>query len=160
MAIMMGLCGCSGAKVPPERNPDRSWEEVKASTQAMEREVAALVPDKDVVRVDQNEKGGLFSCDETRHRWTGITTLTLVPGVDIESLLKTLEGQIADALHHRGEFTVSHRSDIFGDYALTAQSKTTGEAVLLGQGDEGTIVIDSWSVCFTLPEGTYPGGDF
>lgn len=137
-----------------------TWEEAKASTQAMELKIAALVSKPEVVSIVQNEKGGLFSCDETRHTWKGITTVALAPGADLPVVLKSMESQLAELLEERGDFAVTKRVDFFGDYAIAAESTSSAEAYLLAQEKDGAIVIDSWSECFTLPEGTYPGGSF
>ncbi|WP_257720797.1 hypothetical protein [Microbacterium sp. XT11] len=37
---------------------------------------------------------------------------------------------------------------------------TSEEGYIFGEDTPGTIAIDSWSPCFTLPEGVYPGGKF
>ena len=157
--LTLALTGCTGPAPAEEAASTLTWEEAKADTQAMERQIAALVPAEDVISVDQNEKGGLFRCDEMQHRWKGVITVTLVPGADPESITKDMEQKI-DTLFPAGEFEVTNRRGITDDYVATVESPTTGEGYLFGEGRPGTIVIDSYSVCFTLPEGTYPGGDF
>ncbi|WP_406247500.1 hypothetical protein ACI7YT_17935 [Microbacterium sp. M] len=155
----LALTGCAENEPAPEETTMMTWEEAKAATQARELEIAALVPDDDVVNIDQNAKGGLFTCDETQHRWKGITTVRLVPGADAEALTKDMEEQVA-TLFPEGDFEVSNRRGITDKYVATVESPTTGEGYLFGEGQPETIVIDSYSVCFTLPAGTYPGGDF
>lgn len=157
--IALALTGCAEPQTAPEETSMMTWEDAKAATQAKEREIAALVPSEDVVGIDQNEKGGLFTCDETQHRWKGITTVRLVPGADAEAITKSMEEQV-DTLFPEGDFEVTNRRGITDKYVATVESPTTGEGYLFGEGQPDTIVIDSYSVCFTLPEGTYPGGDF
>jgi hypothetical protein len=137
-----------------------TWQEAKAHTQERTRDIVALIPGDQIAHVDQHETGTLFSCDETRHQWTGITFVTLVPGADFEATVKDLESQLREVLGNESVFSVTSRRDILDDYAVTAASRKTAEAYLIGMGDPGTIAIDSWSACFTLPEGVYPGGKF
>ncbi|MEV4669589.1 hypothetical protein [Microbacterium sp. LWO12-1.2] len=133
-----------------------TWEQAKTRTQAMELRIAALIPEVLVVSVDQNDKGGLFSCDETRHRWKGITRVILASGADAEAVTRQIEGQFNDD----GAFDVTNYRDVANVYVAELRSRETDEGYLFGEGDPGVILIDSWSACFTLPEGTYPGGDF
>ncbi|MFJ2551429.1 hypothetical protein [Microbacterium sp. NPDC087591] len=159
-AILFAVTGCAN---PPSQQAERSivtWEEAKAMTKSTTLEIVDLIPSQTVVGVDQHETGTLFSCDGDRHSWTGITFVTVQPGTDIEAIIKRIEPNLQELLGDRGSFSVTNRLDFFGDYAVSAQSSTTSEAYLLGLRDGDTLVIDSWSECFTLPEGTYPGGKF
>jgi len=162
LVLVLALFGCAQPQTPqPEQGQSSvTWEEAKAAAKAKTLEIVASIPSDEVVSGDQHETGSFFSCDETRHAWTGITYVTLVPGADIEAITKEVEEQLADLLRDRGDFEVTNRRDLFDDYAVTAQSTSTAEAYLLGASDPGAIAIDAWSVCFTLPEGTYPGGSF
>lgn len=162
LALVLALAGCAQPQTqqPEKGESSVTWEEAKAAAKAKTLEIVALIPSEDVVSVDQHETGSLFSCDETRHAWIGITYVTLVSGADIEAITKQVEKQLVDLLRDRGDFEVTNRRDIFDDYAVTAQSTSTAEAYLLGASEPGAIAIDAWSVCFTLPEGTYPGGSF
>jgi hypothetical protein len=152
------LVGC--AAVSPEvADSGVTWEEAKAAAQARELEIVALIPTDQVVEVDQHETGTLFSCSETQHRWTGMTNVTLVPGVDAEALTKEMEA-LAGRVFPEDDFEVSNYRGITDKYVTAVDSPRTGEGYLFGEGQPDTIAIDSWSVCFTLPEGTYPGGSF
>ena len=133
-----------------------TWEQAKATTQATELRIAALIPEALVVTVDQNDKGGLFSCDEARHRWKGITKITLAPGTDVEAVTRQVEAHFRED----GEFEVTNYLDMADVYVAVLKSPEMGEEYLFGEGDPGVILIDSWSECFALPEGMYPGGDF
>jgi hypothetical protein len=159
-AILLAVTGCADSPSQQEERSSVTWEEAKAMTQSTTLEIVDLIPSQTVVSVDQHERGTLFSCDGDRHSWTGITFVTVQPGTDIEAIIKRMEPNVGELLRDRGAFTVTNRLDFFGDYAVTAQSSTTSEAYLLGVRDGGTLIIDSWSECFTLPEGTYPGGSF
>jgi hypothetical protein len=157
-ALVALVTGCSAELDPVESS--LTWEEAKASAQSTAREIIALIPQEDVVVVDQNATGTLFSCDDTRHRWHGTATVEIASGIDLDSAIKNVERQLNGVLDGRGEFAVTNRLDFFGDYAVMAKSATTQEAYLLGHWEANSIIIDSWSECFTLPEGTYPGGSF
>ncbi|WP_232304591.1 hypothetical protein [Microbacterium sp. XT11] len=133
-----------------------TWEQAKAYAQAKELEIAGLIPPQDVVEIVQNPKGGLFRCNAEQHLWTGISTVVLAPGTDATEVTKHLEE------HFRTEdaFDVESWVNITQKYRVQLLSRTTAEGYIFGEGEQGTIVIDSWSPCFTLPDGVYPGGDF
>lgn len=156
----LGLAGCAQPETRlKERESRVTWEEAKAAAQARELEIVALIPSDEVAQVDQHEKGGLFSCSETQHRWKGITDVTLVPGADAEAVTKRMEDRVIGSFP-ADDFEVSSYRGITDKYVAVLESPATGEGYLFGEGEPGTISIDSWSVCFTLPEGVYPGGDF
>jgi hypothetical protein len=156
LAVVLAACSTE----PESAEVGVKWEEAKASAQSTAREIIALIPQEDVVVVGQNATGTLFSCDDTRHRWHGTATVEITSGIDLDSAIKNVERQLNGVLDVRGEFAVANRLEFFGDYAVTAKSATTQEAYLLGHWEANSIIIDSWSECFTLPEGTYLGGDF
>lgn len=157
---IVGLAGCAQSEMPPtEGESSVRWEEAKAAAQARELEIVSLIPSEEVTRVDQHEKGGLFNCSETQHRWKGITDVTLTSGADVEAVTRKMEDRVAD-FFPVDEFEMTSYRDITDSYVLVLRSLKTGEGYLFGEGEPGTISIDSWSVCFTLPEGVYPGGDF
>jgi len=130
------LVGCSAD--PPEA-VDRgvTWEEAKAAAQARELEIVALIPSGDVARVDQHEKGGLFSCSETQHRWKGITDVTLVPGADAEAVTKRMEDRVTE-FFPADDFEVSDYRGIADKYVAVLESPATGEGYLFGEGEPGT----------------------
>lgn len=103
-----------------------TWQQVKAETQSMELRIAALIPEALVVSVDQNEKGGLFSCDEARHRWKGITRVILVPGADVEDVARGVEEQFRD---DEG-FEVTDYRDRADALVVVLESPETGEGYL------------------------------
>lgn len=160
LCLAVALCGCTSPAPTQEGTSSVTWEEAKEAVQFKAREIIALIPSEDVVAVDQNATGTLFSCDDTHHRWHGTATVAITSGVDLESVIKRVENQLEEALEDRGDFAVTNRLDFFGDYAVMAKSANTEEAYLLGLWEANSIIIDAWSECFTLPEGTYPGGSF
>ncbi|QWC11352.1 hypothetical protein KKR91_07315 [Arthrobacter jiangjiafuii] len=168
---LLGLAGCAGnpnadPTEPPAptaaqtqkepMNAELTWQEAKAHTQAMEREIAALIPKDAVLSIDQQQTGTLLSCNKTQHHWAASTTVTVAEGTEIEPIVKTIEA------HYRANGTeVSVDRDINENYRIQIDPPAPGESHLVSEGDSpNEIRIASGSACFTLPEGIYPGGDF
>lgn len=133
-----------------------TWEDAKASTQAMENGIVARIPADQISAVDQMSTGILFSCSNDRHVWKGGTTVTLVPGVDAEDVVRSLEASFAD-----DRFAIRTRQDVNWNYEVQLIARDGEENYLFSRDKSGdTLSIDSTSACFTLPAGVYPGGDF
>ncbi|WP_416404865.1 hypothetical protein [Arthrobacter sp. LFS091] len=130
-----------------------AWQEVKAQTQAMELEIAALIPKDAVISIDQKKKGMLLSCNSTHHKWKGSTTITFVEGTNIEPIVKDIEA------HYRTKGTkVSADRNVDEDYRIQIDLGA-GENYIVAEGlAPNEIRIASGSACFTLAEGIYPGG--
>lgn len=156
LLLAAGLTGCAASKEEPVLNDSLTWEDAKAETQAVELELASLVPSDVVVRVEQMEEGGLFSCDESQHNWSGATTITVKPGTEIEPIVRQIEAHYQDD----ARFATRNRLDIVGNFKVQLMSPKTAESYLVSEDDADTIRIASVSACFTLPEGVYPGGSF
>lgn len=168
LASVLALTGCtapdSNVSDPPgttdqqeeKMNSDLTWEEAKAATQEMELEIANLIPTELVVSIDQKAKGVLLSCDETRHSWTGATTVTLSSGADIESIVKDIEA------HYREAGTeISVDRSVSGNYRIQLLLPSQGENYIIAKDiEDDHLRIASGSACFTLPEDVYPGGEF
>lgn len=164
----MALCGCSAlgneadeqlprsGQQEQEKKSELTWEDAKAATQEMELEIADLIPEDLVVSIDQRPTGMMLSCDKTRHHWAGATTVTLVPGTDIESLVKDIEA------HYRADdIEISVDLSVTGNYRIQILPPPEGENyIVVADGEPDRLRIASGSACFTLPEGIYPGGDF
>ena len=132
-----------------------TWQDAKAQTQAMELEIAGLIPKAKVVKVGQKEIGTLFNCSDARHNWNGSTTVTLTKGTDPEPLVKGVE------THYRASgFNVETDFDVVGDYRVQLRSPDTAESYIIVKDDPDTIRIASGSACFTLPEGVSSRGEF
>lgn len=173
---LIGLAGCAGnpntdpaeppaptaAQTPEEPGKaELTWQEAKAHTQVMEREIAALIPEDAVLSIDQQQTGTLLSCNETQHNWNASTTVTVAEGTEIEPIVKVIEA------HYRAngtEISVD-RDEVDRDeneiYRIQIDPPAPGESHLVSEGlSPNEIRIASGSACFTLPEGIYPGGDF
>lgn len=133
-----------------------TWQQAKAMTQDREMEIARIIPVSAVASIEQHATGTLFSCDSTQYNWLGMTTVELAVGEDAEEITKRMEARFRD----EGEFDVETWVNIGEKYRVELVSRTSAEGYIFGEGDPGTVVIDSWSPCFTLPEDVYPGGRF
>jgi hypothetical protein len=170
LAGSMVLAGCAGSpggtpSEPPvptatkteeePMNDDLTWQEAKAKAQAMELEIAALIPKDTVVSIDQKKKGVLLSCNETQHNWNASTTVMVAEGTKIEPIVKDIEA------HYRANgLKVSVDMDVDEKYRIQI-SLGAGENYIVAEDlAPNEIRIASGSACFTLPEGIYPGGDF
>ncbi|WP_067194442.1 hypothetical protein [Microbacterium sp. XT11] len=156
LAASIWLLTACAAEGSTDDVSELTWQEAKAEAQAMELRIASMIPSSVILSIDQHEKGGLFRCNDTQHTWTGTTIVTLTAGTSAEPLVKTVESKFRE----RGDFSVSTRRDIADAYEVQIASTSTAEGYIVGEGTPGTIWIDSWSPCFTLPDGVYPGGDF
>jgi len=166
VSAIVGLAGCAPSgpngqeETPVTQTSSPSsltWEEAKSSTQATERDIVSRIPADEVAAVDQREKGTLFSCSDGGHSWLGGTTVTLVPGVKAEDVVRGLEAGFAD-----DRFDIRTRQDIDGDYEVQLLAKSDGREnyIIARYKADDTISISSASPCFTLPDDVYPGGTF
>ncbi|SDX18827.1 hypothetical protein SAMN04487912_10897 [Arthrobacter sp. cf158] len=159
LVTIISLSGCTGTDISREENDletNVTWQSAKVDTQKTALEIAGLIPKDKVTSVLQKETGVLLSCNKTAHNWNGWTDITLTADANVEEVIKGLE------LHYRGgSFEVTTRRGIDGDYQVHLLGPAPGEGYLIGRGLTPNVIrIDSGSPCFTLPEGTYPGGDF
>lgn len=131
-------------------------DEAKAEAQAMELEIASMIPAESVHSVDQKPKGVLLSCETTQYSWNGSTTVTLTPEADAEDVVKDLEASFASD----DRFESTNWIGPTGKFRVQLISVETAANYILGEGEAGTIVIDSGSRCFTVAKDFYPGGTF
>ncbi len=162
--VMAGLSGCSGSYPwgkSKKELPAVTWQEEKAKTQAMMREIAAQVPEGVSINAEVKEAGTLFGCNQTGpnreklHSWTGSATVTVTPGSNIESIVRGVESHYREV-----QYSVEIDRSVLGNYRI--QMKPPGEksSYIVTKGDSDQIRIAGWSECFLLPEGLYPGGSF
>lgn len=156
LGCVVALVGCAPAVDEPNVGSNVSLEEAKAEAQSMELEIASLIPDGVVASVDQKPEGTLFSCDSEQHHWAGSTTVVLVPEADTTAVVKQLESVVRD----EGRFSVESWVDVTDTYSVQLTLPGSVENYIFSEGEPHTIRIASGSVCFTLPEGVYPGGTF
>lgn len=154
LAVAVGLAGCAAKEEPMD---GLTWQDAKRETQAMELRIAALIPKDQVVSIEQLSEGSLFGCGNERHQWMGRTTVVLSPSADDAAIVEQIRRHFEDA----GTYTVESYTGVSEDVNVQLTAADGEETFIVGPGiAEGSIEIDSGSACFTLPEGTYPGGDF
>ncbi len=161
---MSGLSGCSGS-YPWDNSkkevPAVTWQDEKAKTQTAMHDIVAQIPKDVVVQAEVKGTGTLFGCNKTGpngeklHSWTGSATVTVKPGIDIESIVKTVEE------HYKNlGYKVSSRFDVLGEYEAQVKPPNEESSYYVTKGEPDQISVASWSECFQLPDGLYPGGDF
>ena len=73
-----------------------SIEQAKATTQAVELEIVAVVPPEFVGSVEQRPDGVLLSCDGGKgHQWTGQTQILLDGDPDVSDLVTIIGDSFA-----------------------------------------------------------------
>jgi hypothetical protein len=132
-----------------------TWQEAKARTLSMQLEIARLIPENKVVKINDKKTGTLLRCSETHHNWNGSTTVTLAEGVDEESVVKAIEAHYKDS-----RFNIKTSTSVTGNYRIQLRSPDTAENYIIVKDGPGEVRIASGSACFKLPKGVYPGGDF
>ncbi|UTX52255.1 hypothetical protein [Leucobacter aridicollis] len=160
VAGVLSLTGCSSLTAASQKEPKvdtkLTWQEAKAATQEMEREIAELIPKDVIVNVYQVDTGTLMSCGDGADSWFGGMTVTVAKGTDIEAIVRDIETH-----YESTEYATSNRLSLNGHYKIAVKDPETTIRIIVGEGLEPThIDIDSASECFVLPEGVYRGGDF
>ena len=157
IATSIALTACVSTGEPEDSNKETerpvamsevSLEEAKTQTQAMELEIAGLVPSEVVMSVDQMPKGTLFSCSATEWTWYGATTVTVVEGTDIEEIVRSVQ------THYEGSrFEMRTRLNVSNHFEVHLMSPETAENYIVAEGSApNEIRIASGSFCFALPE--------
>lgn len=131
LVLLVAVTGCTpGAptsttetegNAPVER--ELTWQDAKAKAQAMELEIAGLISEDKVAKIEQRETGLLFSCSETQHNWSGSTNVTLTEGTEEGPLLKAIEAHYQDS-----PFAIKSDRDIVGDYRVQLRSRDSAES--------------------------------
>lgn len=150
--VLLTGCNTEGGAVS-----ELTWQEAKAEAQRGEDQIVALIPSDQVASSEQNTEGVLLSCDTTRHQWSGRTTVTLTPDTDSEAVATAI------ASHFRGSDEYTVKEDRADGQPLIVQlvAADNEENYLVAVGvNPDQLEVSSASRCFTLPEGTYPGGKF
>lgn len=154
IAVVLGAAGCSsGDAVVVE---GLTVEQAKSMTMAADREIVAALDPGSVGEVLQRGSGSLLSCSRGSHRWAGGTDFFIADGADMEEVLES----VGSTYSERDDFSVEWDEDRDHDARLRIEGRD-GLTFLLSQWpQEGFIGVLSFSPCFELPEGTYPGGDW
>lgn len=124
--------------------------EAKQAAQSMEGQIAAVVPEVHIAKIDQGPAGILLNCSSPEsYQWTGQTLVTLTGGPDIESVLREIETHWTETKDYRVERRTAGDGtpevDIYGPY---------GEVYLVGPWKDATqIQILSFSPCVKYEKG-------
>ncbi|WP_278101949.1 hypothetical protein AB0870_10010 [Microbacterium proteolyticum] len=155
-AVLAGCVAPGGAGVV---DTSLTLEDAKATAMRMERELAALVPADVVASVDQDQTGVLMSCSGDRaYQWTGQTKVVLTEGATYdgaavtENIAQTYDA--SDSYRTNTDLTSDGepRAHVIGEF---------GQGYLVALSVDKTFVqILSFSPCFVLPEGMWPGDDY
>lgn len=157
---LLGLAGCSSimpaSQKESEMNKELTWQEAKATTQAVELEIADLIPKDVVVDAYQADTGMMLSCSKGGDRWNGGMIITVAEGTDIEAIVRDIE-----AHYENTNYSTENWLSFEGRYHTIVKDPETEMFFFVGEGLEpNQIDITSSSECFILPEGVYRGGDF
>lgn len=155
--LLLCLTGCADNSSAATGTVELTWQDAKASTQAMELEIAESLPPDRVVEVAQMPTGMLISCGDSTVNWNGATTVTLTAGTEPDPLVHAVEEKYRDS-----RFAIKVRDpDPSGYYEVQLRSPDGGEHYLIGAGfDPNTIRIASGSECFPWPEDETIRGEF
>lgn len=152
--VVFSLIGCGTGDV--DVSSALTWEKAKADAQATELELADLVPSEQVVSIAQSPKGILLSCDSERHQWTGRTKIALIDGADRNAIALSIIAHFNTA----DQFSVTEHTLSESKTMFQLIAKDNEENYIVRPNNAGGLDISSASTCFTLPHGTYPGGEF
>lgn len=149
-ALLLATTGCSMTNSDLPNDPVARIEAAKAASQSAETRVAGFVPTEDIAEESQTSTGSLLSCSSGK-QWSGNTTLKLVNREDADHLVDLIATKAKD-----DGFDVERDISRAGTPRATL-SDSSGVSMLVGVWNDGTVVnIDSFSMCFALPDDFVP----
>jgi hypothetical protein len=156
VAVLFGTQGCA-TQQDARAISSLSVEKAKGEAQSTEDDIAALIPSESVTQVEQHPNGGLLSCKgESAYQWYGHTYVRLKAGVDAEAIVDDL----VDKWKADESFAISTYTNL-SDRRVVELDGHYNSSYFVDVEDGGTqISIASFSPCFILPKGVYPGGEF
>jgi uncharacterized protein YaaQ len=150
LGLVSTMAGCSTMSSDLPDDPVARIKAAKSASQSAEQLVAGFVPKKEVKSLHQTRTGSLLACSSGK-QWSGNTTLSLVSGQD--------DSRLVDEISRRAEdsgFDVEQDKTRSGTPRVTLTADS-GVSLLVGVWNDGTVVnIDSFSMCFSLPDGFLP----
>ena len=165
VALTLGGCifttGLEGGSQTPR--PDRmSLAEAKAIAIEMESAIEQVIPPEYVASIAQRKTGTLLGCSGGKHKWASSSLVTLIPGSDVAKPLEAVRAHFNSIKGYRAKITVipmdkASSVEINGpDYGDKGANFYYVDEAVHGPA----IDILSFSPCFYLEKGVYPGGDF
>lgn len=131
-------------------DPVARIDAAKSASQSAEQRVAGFVPTKDVKSLRQTRTGSLLTCSSGK-QWSGDTTVGLVSRQDGSRLVDEMLRRAEDS-----GFDVEQDKTRSGTPRVTLTADS-GVSLLVGVWNDETVVnIDSFSMCFSLPDDFLP----
>ncbi|MGZ0069007.1 hypothetical protein [Microbacterium arborescens] len=159
-ALFVTGCGAEpqdGGDIVKGIEPGLTLEGAKRAAQEMERELVAMIPEENIVSVEQNETGVLLSCNDGRgYQWAGGTTVMTQGDVDIAGIVDAVVAEFSGRESFTAKVSRKHngepRAHISGDY---------GAGYLMGERtDIDAIRVLSFSRCFLRTDDVSPHGEY
>ncbi|MDQ1082366.1 hypothetical protein QE392_000667 [Microbacterium proteolyticum] len=158
-ACVLVTIGCTPETGDAPVETSLTVDEAKSIAQEMEMTLAGFVPADEVSAVDQKPTGVLMSCtEEGSYQWSGQTKVVL-------NTDRTYDGAaVTEAIARAYDDRSSYRTetDLTTDGELRAHViGSNGQGYLVALSVDKTFVqILSFSPCFVLPDGMWPGGQY
>lgn len=149
-AAIATLSGCSMSSNDLPEEPTARIMAAKSAAQSAEDVAAGLVPTSEIDSRRQIPTGNLLPCSSGK-QWSGNTTLQLKRQKDPTGLVDTISQRA-----EKNGFKVDRDTSRAGTPRATL-TDAAGVSLLVGVWNDGTVLnIDSFSMCFSLPEGFSP----
>jgi hypothetical protein len=149
------LVGCSAGE--DEVDESLSVADAKQTTQAMELELAAFVPEDATASVAQDGEGVFLGCGEDRAvQWTGQTKVVLQNDADPEAIVESVVAEYTD----RDPYTAQLETAEDGSPSAHVLGPHGSGWLVTPSADLTTMEILSFSPCFRLPEDIHPSDTY
>ncbi|MBM3715846.1 MAG: hypothetical protein FJW64_08965 [Actinobacteria bacterium] len=150
---VLSLTGCDGGR-DGSLSSLPSLEEAKEEVLTTQREIAGFVPPGSVAGVEQDQTGPLLSCRKPdTYSWYGRLTITYRGELDIQAIL----ADVYNAFSQKDGYSARERPFLDGAPRIQIRG-AGGETYFVGENPDRTALeVSSYSRCFVLPEGAWPG---
>ena len=155
VALVLGivlLAGCATRHVDVDEA--LTVEAAKSEAMSFEDEMVADMPEDQIVEVRQRDVGPLLSCSPEAHNWHGGTDVDVLDTFDVEGYFDALQLKWSD----REGVVVSRDLNSSDEPRLIIRRPGGMSIVVSPWTTMGFIKFMSYSRCFIVPEGVYPGG--
>lgn len=154
LAITMTSCSSPDEGVPaPQTSADIAVviASVKREARQAEKQLLQKIPEGSIEELSQYPAGSLITCGPGQKQWAGSSSFNVAAKTSRDTILDELES----AAKQEG-FQVDRDVAIDGAPRLKI-SRGAGASMLIGPlGDGVNMDINSFSRCFTVPEGFVP----
>jgi hypothetical protein len=143
------LTGCATSPKEPNVEDDLDVYGAKQIAQEMEQELAAFIPQENIVASAQLAEGVLLSCEGDRtFRWTGHTYVQLTGDPDTEPIVDA----VAEEFSERESFAAERDVTDDGVPRVRVRGPGASSYSMALSVDHTQMEIFSFSPCFHLPE--------